>query len=387
MESSGADKCADWASPERVELRRTVRGFTERYVLPNLDEWEKDGEVPRNVHRVAGKLGLLAAGFPENVGGVGDMIDNLVITDELISAGASSGFAAALLTHHIALPHIVASGDEYLIERYVLPSISGEMIGCLGVTEPTGGSDVAGLATKAEDHGDHWLINGSKTYITSGARADFIVVAASTDGAGHAGVSLIVVDTSSAGFSVTRRLEKMGWACSDTAEITLVDVEVPKANLVGERGTGFYQIMRNFDGERLGLAVHGYALASRGLELAVEWARTRRSSGAPLTSLQTIRHKLAEMARQTEVARVFTQKVATDFAAGRVGSKEVAMAKNTSVYACDYVVDQALQIHGGLGYMKGSEVERIYRDARILGIGGGTNEIMNEIIAKRMALV
>jgi len=230
------------------------------------------------------------------------------------------------------------------------------------------------------------VVHGAKTYITSGARADYVTTAVRTGGPGHGGVSLLVIERGMPGFGVSRRLEKMGWHCSDTAELAFDGVRVPATHLVGAEGTGFRQIVQHFQSERLFVAVQAYATAQRCLDLTLGWVRTRRTFGALLAERQVIRHKLAEMARQTDVAREYVRAVARRFLAGEEVSREVSMAKNTAVYACDFVVDEAVQIHGGLGYMRESEVERHYRDARILGIGGGTNEIMNEVIARRLGL-
>jgi acyl-CoA dehydrogenase len=370
---------------ERRELRELTRRFVEREVVPHLDAWERAGEVPRSLHVTAGKLGLLGIGYPERVGGQGgDPLDVLAVTEELIQAGGSSGLVAALFTHGIAVPHIVASGNGELIDRYVRPTLNGELIGSLAVTEPDAGSDVANLRTRAQRDGDGYLINGAKTYITSGARADFVTTAVRTGGPGHAGISLIVVDRG--GYTVTRRLEKLGWHCSDTAELSYVDVRVPAGNLVGTEGTGFQQIMLHFASERISMAVQAYATAQRCLELTLRWVRDRHTFGRPLASRQVIKHRLAEMARQIDVARTYVRHTALRVASGEQLVTEVAMAKNTAVAACDYVVDQAVQLHGGLGYLRDAEVERHYRDARILGIGGGTTEIMNEIIAKRLGV-
>jgi acyl-CoA dehydrogenase len=365
-------------------LRETVRRFTQHEIVPHLADWERAGEVPRSLHRAAGELGLLGAGFPSAVGGGdGTLLDTAAISEEIILSGGSSGLIAALFTHGIALPHILAAGDPDQIDRYVRPTIRGDKIGSLGVTEPDGGSDVAGLRTTARLDGDHYIVNGAKTFITSGARADFVTTAVRTGGPGHGGVSLLVVDTASRGFTVTRRLEKMGWHCSDTAELSYVDVVVPRGNLVGEEGTGFRQIMRHFATERISMAMQACAIAQRCLDLTVDWCRQRVTFGEPLASRQAVRHRLADLARMTTVARTYAWSLAQRLVDGTmVTPAEVAMAKNTAVQACDEAVDAAVQLHGGTGYLRDSEVERHYRDARIMGIGGGATEIMNEIIAK-----
>ena len=366
------------------ELRDLVRTFTEREIVPNLADWERAGEVPRELHAKAAKLGLLGIGYPEAVGGAGgNLIDSATVTEQIILSGGSSGLIAALFTHGIALPHIIASGEAHLIDRYVRPTLAGELIGSLAVSEPDGGSDVAAIRTRARREGDEYVVNGSKTFITSGARADFVTTAVRTGGAGYEGVSLLVVDATVEGFTVTRRLEKLGWHCSDTAELSYSDVRVPATNLVGAEHTGFRQIMRHFASERLSMAAQACAIAQRCLDLTLEWCRQRRTFGEPLASRQLVRHRLAEMVRTTRVARTFVWHTAARVVAGeRIAPMDVAIAKNTAVAACDHVVDQAVQLHGGTGYMRDSEVERHYRDARIMGIGGGTSEIMNEIIAK-----
>jgi acyl-CoA dehydrogenase len=291
---------------------------------------------------------------------------------------------ASLFTHGIAVPHMAASGDENLIERFVRPTLAGEKIGSLAITEPDAGSDVASLRTRAVADGDRYVVNGAKTYITSGVRADFVTTAVRTGEPGYGGVSLLVVERGTPGFTVSRKLDKMGWRSSDTAELSYADVVVPAANLVGAPGSGFLQIMTQFVAERLALAVQAYAVAARCLSLTLGWVGRRETFGRPLAHRQVVRHKIAEMARQTDVARRYVRDVALRHLAGEDVLTEVAMAKNTAVFACDFVTNEAVQLHGGLGYMRESEVERHYRDARILGIGGGTNEIMNEIIAKRI---
>jgi acyl-CoA dehydrogenase len=374
-------------TPERRQLRELTRAFVTREVLPRLDDWERAGEVPRSLHAAAAKVGLLGVGFPERVGGSGgNLLDSIVVTEEIIRSGGSSGLIAALFTHGIALPHMVASGNEDLVERYVRPTLDGVTIGALAITEPDGGSDVAGIRTCARRDGDHYVVNGSKTYITSGVRADFVTTAVCTDFPGSGTLTLLAIDRGTPGFTVGRRLEKLGWHCSDTAELSFVDVRVPVANRIGEEDTGFLTLMQHFATERLSLATQAYATAQRCVELAVRWCRDRSTFGRPLASRQLVRHRLAEMHTRAEAARAFVHDVAERVAAGEPVVTEVAMAKNVAVAACDFVVDASLQLHGGFGYLRDAEVERHYRDARILGIGGGTTEIMNEIVAKGMGL-
>jgi acyl-CoA dehydrogenase len=376
-----------WRTDERRALRELVADFTAREVVPHLATWEEAGLVPRELHRTAAAVGLLGAGFPEDVGGSGgDLVDMLVVTEQLILSGASGGLVAALLTHGIALPHMVATGDPHLVDRFVRPTLAGELIGALAITEPGCGSDVAGLRTRAVRDGDEYVVDGAKLYITSGARADFVTTAVRTGGPGHAGISLLVVERDRPGFAVARTLDKMGWRCSDTAELVYDGVRVPAAHLVGAEGSGFLQIAQQFQAERLSLAVQACATAQRCFDLVVPWVRERETFGRPLAARQVVRHEMAEMAREIDVARTYVRSVASRVVAGEPMLAETAMAKNTAVRACDAVVHRCVQLLGGMGYMREHEVERHYRDARILGIGGGTTEIMNEIIAKQLGL-
>ncbi|MEO9137731.1 MAG: acyl-CoA dehydrogenase family protein [Jatrophihabitans sp.] len=372
-------------TPERAALRDTVRRFVRSEVLPNLELWETDGELPRSLSKAAGDLGLLGLSYPESVGGGGgDSVDSLVLAEEMHYAGASSGLFASLFTSGIALPHIITAGDPTLIDRYVRPTLAGDMIGSLAITEPDGGSDVANLRTTAKRDGDEYVINGAKTYITSAVRGDFVVTAARTGDAGAHGISLIVVDKGTPGFTVSRKLAKMGWLCSDTAELSYVDVRVPATNLVGKEHTGFVQIAQNFVAERIGLAIQAYACAQRCLDLTVQWCRDRETFGRPLISRQAVQNTLTEMARKIEVARVYTRSVALRAVDEPNLILEACFAKNTAIEAGEWVANQAVQLHGGMGYMREAEVERQYRDMRILGIGGGTNEILTGLAGKML---
>jgi len=373
-------------TPERRALRDAVRRFVVSEVLPHQDEWEQVGELPRSLHLRAGALGLLGVSFPEAVGGGGgDGIDSLVVCEELHYAGASGGVFASLFTSGIALPHLAAAGDAAQIERWVRPTLRGELIGSLAITEPDGGSDVAGIRTTAKRDGESYIVNGAKTYITSGCRADFVTTAVRTGDAGAHGISLLVIERGTPGFTVSRKLSKMGWLASDTAELSFVDVRVPAANLVGAENAGFAQIAQNFLSERLALAVQAYAGAQRALDVTVEWCRARETFGRPLISRQTVQHTLTEMARRIDVARTYVRSVASRWLDGDDDLvAEVCFAKNTAVEAGAWVVDQAVQLHGGMGYMRESEVERQYRDMRILSIGGGTSEILTGLAARRL---
>ncbi|MGC5249300.1 acyl-CoA dehydrogenase family protein [Gordonia sp. DT219] len=375
-----------WDGVDRRALRETVHGFVSRHILPNQDEWEKTGEIPREIHREAAKPGLFGLGIPEEVGGSGgDLVDASILGEQLHYAGAAGGVFASLFTHGIALPHLIAAGDAVQLDRWVRPTLAGEMIGSLAITEPGGGSDVGHLTTRADRDGDAYIVNGAKTYITSGVRADFVVTAVRTGGPGASGVSLLVIEKGTPGFTVTRALDKMGWRCSDTAELSFVDVRVPAENLVGVENSGFAQIAAAFVTERSALAVQAYASAQRCLDLTVEWARQRETFGKPIIARQSVQDTLTEMARRIDVARTYTRAVVER----KVTSSddliaEVCFAKNTAVETGQWVADKAVQLFGGLGYMTGTEVERQYRDMRILGIGGGTTEILTGLAAKRL---
>jgi acyl-CoA dehydrogenase len=375
-----------WTTPERDQLRKTVRAFAEREVLPHVDEWERIGELPRDLHRRAGDAGLLGAGLPESVGGGGgDGVDSVIICEEMHYAGSPGGVFASLFTCGISVPHMIASGDARLIDEFVRPTLRGEKIGALAITEPDGGSDVGHLRTSARRDGQDYIINGAKTYITSGVRADYVVTAARTGGPGAAGVSLIVVEKGTPGFAVSRKLDKMGWRSSDTAELSYTDVRVPAANLIGAQNSGFAQIAAAFVAERVGLAAQAYSSAQRCLDITVEWCRNRETFGRPLISRQSVQNTLAEMARRVDVARVYTHNVVERQLAGETNLiPQVCFAKNTAVEAGEWVASQAVQLFGGLGYMAESEVERQYRDMRILGIGGGTTEILTSLAAKTL---
>ena len=374
-------------------IREVGAEFTRREVAPHLQEWEDAGEIPRELHLAAAKQGLLGVSFPESVGGEGgDLLDTIDLQEGMFEAGASSGFMAALFTGGIALPHIAANGSPDLVDRFVRPTLAGETIGALAITEPGGGSDVGGIRTTAVRDGDDYVVNGSKTFITSGVRADFVTTAVRTGGSagsrgGAGGVSLLVVEKGTPGFTVDRSLQKMGWHCSDTAELSYVDVRVPVANLVGEENTGFLQIAEQFVVERIALAVHAYGIAARSLALTAAYCRDRETFDKPLIERQVVRHKLVEMHRQVEVARTYTREVARRHVgvAPEMQSNVIAeacLAKQTAVDCSTYVCDQAVQLHGGTGYMHGTEVERHYRDARILPIGGGASDVLTDLAAK-----
>ena len=388
------------ASDEFAALKDTTARFVETEVLPHQAEWEEQGEIPRELHRAAGQLGLIGVPFPEEVGGGGGgLLGSVAVCEAAHEAGMSGGTYASLFTAGIALPHMVLAGTAEQIDRFVRPTIDGEMIGSLAITEPSGGSDVGNLRTKAERDGDDYVISGSKTFITSATRADFVTTAVRTGGPGAKGVSLVIVPTDNPGYNVAKKLKKMGWNASDTAELFYDEARVPTSMLIGEEGAGFTYISHGFVSERVALAAQAYASAQRALDLTVQWCRDRVTFGEPLISRGTVQSTLAEMARRVDVARVYTRQVAQrwdEFVAsgapkapqGDVEGLNIisaaCFAKNTATENSEWVNRQAVQLFGGMGYMAESEVERIYRDSPILAIGGGTFEILTTLAAKNL---
>jgi acyl-CoA dehydrogenase len=368
------------------QVRLTARQFNEREIAPFINDWEEAGTFPRELYLKAGAAGLLGIGYPEALGGSGeDVFMKIAATEELMRSG-SGGLAASLGSLDIALPPIVKWGSEAMKQAIVPPVLRGEKIAALAITEPSGGSDVAGLKTRAEVHDDHYLVSGSKTFITSGIRADYYVTAVRTGGEGYGGISLLLIERDREGVSTGKPLRKMGWWASDTAEIFFDNVKVPKENLIGSENAGFLLIMSNFQMERLNLAVMANMTAQLALEESLRWARERVAFGRKLGHMQVIRHKLADMATRLEASREFTYRIGARIAEGIPSVKEVSMAKNFATQTSDFVTHEAVQIFGGMGFMRESLVERLYRDNRILSIGGGTYEIMNEVIAKQLEL-
>lgn len=378
---------AHWLFQEEHEmLRRSVRAWVEKEITPNVEEWEEKGEFPRELFTRAGELGFLGLTYPEEYGGSGeDFLAGAVFTEEMARCG-SGGVAAGLgASVGIAAPQIYRFGSEELKKRFLASTISGEKIGALGITEPDTGSDVGSLRTTARDAGDHYVVNGSKTFITNGIRADYVVTAVKTDpAAGHKGISLLVIEKGTPGFAAARKLEKLGWNASDTGELVFEDCRVPKENLVGRENDGFYYLMENFAWERLIMALGGVVGAQLCLDEAIRYARQRIQFGRPLAKFQAIRHKLAEMASLVETARCLTYHALSLYVAGEDAMTAVTMAKMYACEAAKRVADEALQIHGGYGYMMEYPVQRFWRDARIGTIGGGTTEIMKQIIVDRM---
>ncbi|MGN6160418.1 MAG: acyl-CoA dehydrogenase family protein [Marmoricola sp.] len=370
-------------SEEQIALKQSAVEFTKREVTPYLEDWERAGEIPREFQKKLAAAGLIGVGVPEEVGGDGgSLLDAVAMQEGFMEAGWSGGLMASAFTHGIAIPHIIQNGSKELIDTYVRPVLAGDMIGSLGITEPGAGSDVAGLTTRAVRDGDHYVINGAKTFITSSVRVDFVTTAVRTSDSGAHGISMIVVPKGTPGFTVSRKLDKMGWLASDTGELTYDNVRVPASNLVGEENHGFYYIAQNFVSERIWLALLGYGHALRCLNLAAQYTKDRTTFGKPLCANQVVRAKLVEMHRQVAVARSYTLEVARRYDAGENVIAEACMAKQTAVDTAVWVADQAVQLYGGMGYMRESEVERHYRDVRLLPIGGGSTEVLTDLAAK-----
>lgn len=378
--------CQSYFGETQQLVRQSIRRFVEKEVLPHVDAWEEAGEIPRSLYLKAGEAGLLGIGHPEEWGGTGNDIFSKVAASEALMGCGSGGVVASLGSLDIGLPPVWKWGSPALKARICPAVIRGEKIQCLAVTEPSGGSDVAGLRTRAVRDGDFYRVTGSKTFITSGFHADYYTVAVRTGGEGYGGISLLLVEKGTPGFTVGRKLKKMGWWASDTAELFFDECKVPVENLIGAENMGFYAIMANFQMERLSLCIMAYRTAELALEACLKYVKEREAFGKPLAKFQVLRHKLAEMATQVEVAKEYTWRVAAKMQAGDDVVKEVSMAKNFATQVSDFVTHEAVQIFGGMGFMRESLVERLYRDNRILSIGGGTYEIMNEVIAKQLGL-
>jgi len=380
---------AEWLFEEEHRIfRQQVARWVQTELRPHAEAWEKAGSFPMELYRRAGELGFFAGGFPEEYGGVGgDFRYHAVFAEELARCG-SGGVGAGLGLHaFVALPAIHAFGNAEQKERYLAPGIRGEMVGAYAVTEPNAGSDVGGIQTRAVRDRDHWVINGAKTFITNGVRADFYIVACKTaPERGHQGISQILVEKGTPGFRVSRELDKVGWRTSDTGELSFEDVRVPVSHLLGEENRGFYQIMHGFQTERLIMAASSVAAAQYCVDITMEYAQQRQAFGRPIGRFQVNRHKFADMLTWIEAARQLVYNTIWLLIHGRDCRKEVAMCK---IFACETAVrvaDMCLQIHGGYGYMMEYEVQRIWRDLRIQPIGGGTTEIQKEIIGRLLGL-
>lgn len=383
---SAMTACQQYFGETQQLVRQSIRRFVEKEILPFVEQWEEAGEVPRSLYLKAGEAGLLGIGYPEEFGGTGsDLFSKVAASEELMRCG-SGGVVASLGSLDIGLPPVCKWGSPALKERICPQVLRGEKIQCLAVTEPGGGSDVANLKTRAVREGDYYRVSGSKTFITSGYHADYYTVAVRTGGDGFGGISLLLIEKGTPGFSVGNKLKKMGWLASDTAELFFDDCKVPVSHLIGAENMGFYAIMTNFQMERLSLCIMAYTTAELALEACLKYVQEREAFGKPLAKFQVLRHKLADMATQVEVAKEFAYRIAAKMQAGENVVKEISMAKNFATRVSDFVTFEAVQIFGGMGFMRESLVERLYRDNRILSIGGGTYEIMNEVIAKQLGI-
>jgi acyl-CoA dehydrogenase len=373
---------------EHEQLREAIRRFVDTELAPHAREWEDEKWFPNSVFDRLAELGWLGLKYPEEYGGEGgDYVHDAVFTEELSRCG-SGGLAAGIGAHiGIATPPIWKFGTEDQKQRFLAPAIKGEKIAALGITEPDAGSDVASIRTVARRENGGYVVNGSKTFITNGVRADYVVTAVKTTSeGGHHGISFLVIEKGMDGFSVSRKLEKMGWHASDTGELAFQDVFVPEENLLGEENKGFYLIMANFQWERLLMSLGAVGAMQRLLETTIAYAKERKSFGRPLTGHQTIRHKITDMAIKLERGRAVTYNALRLFVNGHDAIREVTTAKLITQRDCFEVADEAVQIHGGAGYMREYDVERAARDARLGPIGGGTDEIMREILAKQLGL-
>lgn len=383
MEAQTEDRSyQQYFSKQHDLLRKAVRDFVKKEITPFVDDWEEAGEFPLELYKKTADLGFIGITYPSEYGGAdGDLFENLVIVEEFCRAG-SFGLVASLFSHGIAVPPLIKHGTPEQKEQFLRPVIAGERIAALGVTEPSGGSDVANLKTSAVRDGDHYIVNGSKTFITSGVRADQLTCAVRTGEEGSHGISLLIIESNTPGYSTSSPMKKMGWWASDTAEIYFDNCRVPVSNRIGEENKGFYYQMENFQYERLAMAAETNVISQLCLEESIKYAKEREAFGKNLAGFQVTRHKLAEMATQLEASREFTYRVAAQINAGEYRVKEVSMAKNFACQVADKLTFDATQIFGGYGFIRGHLVERLYRDNRIMSIGGGTTEIMNEIISK-----
>lgn len=379
-----------YASPfydkDHEDFRAQARRFVEKEISPHVEAWETAGSLPRELHRKAAEAGVLQVGFPERCGGieVPDLFYGVVLTEELARSG-SGGVIASLMSHTIAIPPICHVGSPELQARYARPVLEGRKIAALGITEPGGGSDVANLKTRAERDGDHYIVNGSKTFITSGMRADYLTCAVRTGGAGMGGVSLLVIEGDTPGLSRTP-LDKMGWRCSDTATLYFDNCRVPVANLVGRENQGFMAIMLNFNQERIMLAAQAYAFAKVCYDEAMDYARSRETFGKALIRNQVIRHKLVDMRMRLEAVKANLDLVTWRVSNRQIPIAEVCMLKNFACTSLEWIANEAMQIFGGAGYLRGAKVERIYRETKVLTIGGGSLEIMKDLAAKQLGM-
>ena len=374
---------------QRAALTESVARFAQREIAPHVNDWDRAGEFPRALYRQAAELGLLGLGYPEHLGGTPAAHTlRLALAQAISRHGASGGVLAGLFSHNIALPPILAQGSAELQQRLIPPVLRGEQIAALAITEAGGGSDVAHIRTTAVRDGDHWRIKVEKMFITSGVRADLLTVAVRTGEPGARGLSMIVVPGDAA---CLRRsaLDKMGWLCSDTAQIHFDDVRVPLANLVGDEGAGFRAIMDNFNGERLAMAAAALGFAQACFDEALDWVRQRHTFGTPLIERQVIRHKLVDMQMRIASTQAWLDALGERADAGDASHDwvaQVCLLKNHATQAMQFCADQAVQMLGGMGFMRGLKSERIYREVKVMMIGGGAEEIMKELAARQLGL-
>jgi acyl-CoA dehydrogenase len=372
---------------EHQMLRDQIRKFVEQEVIPNGEKWEEEGKVPREVLRKLGDMGILGIRVPEEYGGSGlDVLASVALAEEM-ARGTFGGFAISVLVHtDMASPHLVRYGSEELKRRFLPGIVSGEKITAIAVTEPDAGSDVAGIRTRADRDGDHYVLNGAKTFITNAYYGDVVFVAAKTnrEAKDSRSMSIFLVERGTPGFTATTKLAKTGWLCSDTAELRFENCRIPAENLVGEEHRGFYSIMHNFQNERLIIAAMAVGESLKAIEMTVEQVRTRKAFGAPLWDKQGIRQRLAMRAAETEAARELLYHAAWMESRGMDCVKEVSMVKALAAETAQRVMYDCVQFHGGMGYMRESAIERMSRDARIHSIGGGATEVMLEEVAKRL---
>ena len=370
-------------SEEHDLFRASLKDFLQKEVVPYIEQWEKSGTIDRFIWKKFGDMGFLGITYPESYGGLNLDLFYMVILLEELQKIKSSGFAAAIWVHvYLAMTHLNAEGDERIKKEYLVPSIAGEKIGALCISEPFGGSDVAGMRTNAIKKGDKYIINGSKTFITNGVYADYYVVAAKTDPAlGNKGISIFLMDTSSKGISATK-LDKLGWRASDTAEIAFDNVEVPFENLMGEENKGFAYIMQHFALERLIMAINAHARAEFALDYTIDYMSSREAFGTTINKFQALRHTLVEHATEVEHCKIFNYAAVARLDKGEYVVKEATMAKLKSTKVADETIYSCLQMLGGYGYMEEYPLARLFRDSRLGPIGGGTSEILKEILSK-----
>jgi acyl-CoA dehydrogenase len=371
---------------EHEAFRDTVRRFVAREIAPHATAWDEAGEFPRELYRKAAQAGLLGMGYPQEYGGTpADHFFRIVCAEEFAQAGCG-GLSASLFSHTIGAPPIAAVGSEELKRRVLPPVLAGEKISALAITEPDGGSDVANLRTSARREGNEYVVNGDKAFITSGMRADFYSVAVRTGGPGKGGVSLLLIERDRPGFT-RAPLRKMGWWCSDTALLHFQEVRVPAANLIGEENAGFRAIMRNFNSERLSMAAGAVGFAQACLDDALEWAGQRKTFGRLLAGHQAIRHRLVDMQTRVHAARAMLYDTAWKLKEApreRTHVAQLAMLKNFATDTMQFCADCAVQVLGGAGFIRGSRAERVYREAKVMQIGGGSTEIMKELAARQL---